>query len=338
MNKRIILFLLPMIFCQLSFSQDIHFSQFYNSPLILNPALTGNSDCLIRLGGNYRNQWSSVTVPYKTFSFFADCKLDPRFLGRTWFGVGASFYNDVAGDGNLSTTDAAFCFSFNMPLSKKNKIIMSIGATVEYMSKTVKLGSFYFDNQWNGSGFDPSISSNEPFASDKFNHLDFDVGMLLHGETRKGFSYHFGSVLNHISMPREHFTGSMSKLGWKIVAHGGVNAEISRTMVISPKIYFSYQDGAKEILFGTNFSKKYTKKSKLLFGIWYRWSGDIIGTLGFDLSGFQLMLSYDANISKLKVATKSFGGFEVSLIKTFLCGNKSFFKKQKGKIQNCPIF
>lgn len=326
-----------LIFSQFSFSQDIHFSQFYNSPLILNPALTGNSDCLIRLGANYRNQWSSITEAYKTFSFFADCKLDPRFLGRTWFGVGTSLYNDVAGDGNLSTTDAALCFSFNMPLSKKDKVIMSIGGTMEYMSKKVNLGSFYFDNQWNGSGFDPSISSNDPFATNKFNHLDFDVGILLHGETKKGFSYHFGSVLNHISMPREHFTGYRSTLGLKIVAHGGVNAEISRTMAISPKIYFSYQDGAKEILFGTNFSKKYSKKSKLLFGIWYRWSGDIIGLLGYELSGFQLMLSYDANISKLSAVTKTFGGFEISLIKTFLCG-KSFFKKQKGEIKNCPSF
>jgi len=338
MRKAIILFIISLICIQNSFSQDIHFSQFYNAPLILNPALTGNSSCLLRLGTNYRNQWSSITVPYKTFSFFADCKLNPKFLGRSWIGAGASFYNDVAGDGNLSTTDAALCFSFNMPLSKENKVIMSIGGTVEYMSKKVTLNSFYFDNQWNGSGFDPSISSDESFANGNFNHLDFDIGVLLHGEIHKGFSYHFGSVLNHISSPGEHFNTNGNDLGWKMVAHGGVTAAISPSMIISPKIYFSYQDGAKEALFGANFSKKYATKSKLLFGLWYRWSGDIIGTLGYEFSGLQLMLSYDANLSKLTAATKSFGVIEISLIKTFLCGKKSFFNTQKRIIKNCPSF
>lgn len=337
MKKRFLLIIIVIINALFSNSQDIHFSQFYNSPLILNPALTGNSNCLIRLGGNYRNQWSSITIPYKTYSFFADVKLDPPFLGRTWFGVGGYFYNDVAGDGNLSATDAAFCFSFNMPLSKRNTVLMSIGGSIEYMTKKVNISALYFDNQWNGQLFDPNISNNESFATRTFSHLDYDVGILIHGETRKGFAYHFGGVLNHISMPREDFTKFSSDLGWKIVAHGGINANLTRKLTISPKVYFSYQDGAKEIIFGTNLTKKFTI-NKLIFGLWYRWTGDIIGVLGFDIAKFQFMFSYDANLSKLSIATKSFGGFEISLIKTFLCGKKSFFKRQKGGKVSCPIF
>ena len=41
-------------------SQDIHFSQFYMSPLNLNPAMTGVMNGNIRLTGNYWNQWASV--------------------------------------------------------------------------------------------------------------------------------------------------------------------------------------------------------------------------------------------------------------------------------------
>lgn len=337
MVKRFILTLFISALTILSFAQDIHFSQFYNSPLILNPALTGNSNCLVRLGGNFRSQWSSISTPYKTFSFFADVKLDPPFLKRTWLGVGGYFYKDIAGDGNLSTTDAAFTFSFNMPLSKRSTVIMSIGGTIAYMSKKVTLSSFTFDNQWNGTTFDRTLSSNESFVTPTFNHVDFSVGMLLHGETRKAFSYHIGGVFNHASMPKEDFTRFNATLPWQVVAHAGINVNLSRKFIMSPKVLFTLQGGAKEIVFGTNFSKKFAV-NKILFGIWYRWSGDVIGTLGLDIAKFQLMFSYDANISKLTSATKSFGGFEISLIKTFLCGKKSFFKRRKGGSADCPSF
>jgi type IX secretion system PorP/SprF family membrane protein len=337
MIKKALLIFVFSILGIFSFAQDLHFSQFYNSPLILNPALTGNSGCLVRLGGNYRSQWSSITTPYKTFSFFADVKLDPPFLGRKWIGLGGYFYKDIAGDGNLSTTDAAFTVSFNMPLSKKSTVIMSIGATIAYMAKKVNLQSFYFDNQWTGLAFDPSIPSNESFLTSKYSHADFSVGMLLSGENRKGFSYHIGGVFNHASMPKEYFISFNNLLPWQIVAHAGINVNLSRKFVMSPKAYFSLQAGAKEILFGTNFTKKFSA-NKILFGIWYRWSGDVIGTLGFDIAKFQFMFSYDANISKLTSATKSFGGFEVTLIKTFLCGKKSFFKRRKGGSVDCPSF
>ena len=49
-------------------SQDLHFSQFMNSPLLINPANTGFiPDGDFRLGANYRNQWASVSAfPYKS--------------------------------------------------------------------------------------------------------------------------------------------------------------------------------------------------------------------------------------------------------------------------------
>src|ERR1044072_8988636 len=63
------LFLVPS-----AFAQDLHFSQFMNSPLLTNPANTGFIPAAdYRLGMNYRNQWSSImTVPYKTMSAYGD--------------------------------------------------------------------------------------------------------------------------------------------------------------------------------------------------------------------------------------------------------------------------
>ena len=48
-------------------AQDLHFSQFFNSPLTTNPANTGFiPDANYRVGINYRSQWTSVPAPYTT--------------------------------------------------------------------------------------------------------------------------------------------------------------------------------------------------------------------------------------------------------------------------------
>src|SRR6266498_4617168 len=82
-----------------TFSQDLHFSQFMNSPLLTNPANTGfipQAD--YRLGINYRNQWSAImTVPYKTMSAFGDVQVFRNRIETGWMGLGGVILHDVAG-------------------------------------------------------------------------------------------------------------------------------------------------------------------------------------------------------------------------------------------------
>src|ERR671917_454749 len=71
-TKQFIIILFSIFLVQDGYSQDLHFSQWFNSPLTTNPANTGFiPDADYRVGANYRNQWSSVmTVPYKTMSAY----------------------------------------------------------------------------------------------------------------------------------------------------------------------------------------------------------------------------------------------------------------------------
>ncbi len=58
-------------------AQDIHFTQIYMSPLTLNPAMAGaifKKQALI----NYKDQWSSITTPYKTFAASYDMRLNKK--------------------------------------------------------------------------------------------------------------------------------------------------------------------------------------------------------------------------------------------------------------------
>ena len=89
-SKKIIVLFAACALCLVPFAQDLHFSQFMNSPLTTNPANTGFiPDGDYRLGINYRNQWSSImAVPYKTMSAFGDAQLMQNQSNTGWLGVG----------------------------------------------------------------------------------------------------------------------------------------------------------------------------------------------------------------------------------------------------------
>jgi len=112
--KSILLFIV-IVNGQLSFGQDIHFSQFNNSPLNLNPGLTGSFIGDIRLVANLRNQWSSVTTPYSTYGL----TVDANTILNTPFNVGIGFYNDKAGDSDFSTLQISPSISYTIFVSGK---------------------------------------------------------------------------------------------------------------------------------------------------------------------------------------------------------------------------
>ena len=103
--------ILILAVCSLPFAvslqaQDLHFSQFFNSPLTTNPANTGFiPDADFRVGGTYRSQWNSILgSPYKTTSVFADAQVFRNRLENGWLGIGAVLLYDQAGSGNLRST------------------------------------------------------------------------------------------------------------------------------------------------------------------------------------------------------------------------------------------
>src|SRR5207342_2416228 len=89
-----------------AFSQDLHFSQWFNSPLTTNPANTGFiPDADYRIGANYRSQYVNIlSQPYKTFSIYGDAQVFRKKLDNAWMGVGGVILRDAAGSGNLTST------------------------------------------------------------------------------------------------------------------------------------------------------------------------------------------------------------------------------------------
>src|SRR5437868_9753664 len=80
--------------------QDPHFSQFFASPLTLNPAFTGKFNGSFRVTGNYRNQWPEINKAFTTTTASVDFHiLDNKIDFTDNFGVGLMAYSDASANG-----------------------------------------------------------------------------------------------------------------------------------------------------------------------------------------------------------------------------------------------
>jgi type IX secretion system PorP/SprF family membrane protein len=144
-KRKILLFILLQI--QAIFylhAQDLHFSQFFNSPLSTNPANTGFiPDADYRLGAHYRNQFSSImTVPYQTTSIFGDAQLFRDKLENGWLGVGGLLLNDVAGSGSLRSTKIYGSVAYHQMLGSSS--LVSAGFNVGWANKRIDVSKLKF--------------------------------------------------------------------------------------------------------------------------------------------------------------------------------------------------
>src|SRR5687767_5954792 len=154
-----------LVLLSFSFAQDLHFSQFFNSPLSTNPANTGFiPDADYRIGANYRNQYVNVlSVPYKTISVYGDAQLLRNKLETGWLGLGGLILRDVAGSGNLTSTKVYGSLAYHQMLGYSS--LLSAGFNVGWANKTVDLTRLKFPDQFNKSTgfFDAAIPTSVVF-------------------------------------------------------------------------------------------------------------------------------------------------------------------------------
>src|SRR5215813_8320278 len=142
--KSVLLAVVSLSVVTCAFTQDLHFSQFMNSPLLTNPANTGfipQAD--YRLGVNYRNQWSSImTVPYKTMSAWGDVQAFRDRMENGWLGLGGVILHDVAGSGNLTSTKVYGSVAYHQMINSGS--LVSAGFNVGWANKQINVRNLSF--------------------------------------------------------------------------------------------------------------------------------------------------------------------------------------------------
>src|SRR4028118_1209504 len=112
------------IFCFLillaeAHAQDPHFSQFFASPLTLNPALTGKFDGNLRVAGNYRNQWPTINRAFTTSAVSVDFPImTERIAENDRLAMGIMGYTDQQADGALKNNFGSLTIAYHKGLDE----------------------------------------------------------------------------------------------------------------------------------------------------------------------------------------------------------------------------
>jgi type IX secretion system PorP/SprF family membrane protein len=320
-------------------AQDIHFSQFYASPLNLNPALTGVMNCNGRLSLNYRDQWSSVLrdKAFSTYNLSYDGKIP---VGRyDYIGLGGTVWGDKAGSLGFKTTQAKLSFSYAKKMGgyRKSAQYLVLGADVSGSQRGIDFTDARWGSQNDGGVFNPNIASFETrFSRTSFWVPDVTAGLMWFSVIDENSNYYIGGAYGHINRANQSFTPDINvPIFSKFTIHAGGEFEITNGLSLLPGAVVLLQGPSMEMNFGSNVKFKLGSSRQdneaLQFGAWLRLSNKLesgthadalIFCSRFDYNEFSLGLSYDVNTSALSTASHSNGGFEFSLVYK-LCGKES---------------
>jgi type IX secretion system PorP/SprF family membrane protein len=304
-------------------AQDLHFSQYFNTPLLVNPANTGFApDVDWRAGINYRNQWSNISNnPYKTMSIWGDAQLFNNRFENGWLGVGGAILHDVAGSGELSATRFFGSVAYHQLLGFSS--LLSAGFNIGWITKKIDPTKLTFDNQWNGKFFDITIPSGETFAYNQVGYFDLQAGLNYAYFPNENTYLNAGFSASHINRPTESFfTSGMvdAKLDVRYTVFGNAAFKLNEQWIINPNIYYSRMGNTNEVVLGMNANYNLSGDGvmQLIGGAYYRSSDAIIPMVGYQWKDFKITINYDATVSSLSSYNQSRGAYELSLVKTGL--------------------
>ncbi len=321
-------------------AQDLHFSQFFNSPLSTNPANTGFiPDADYRIGAHYRNQWSTVmTAPYKTISVFADAQVFRDRLDNGWLGLGALVLNDKAGAGSLTSTKIYGSVAYHQMLGLSS--LVSAGFNIGWANKRINPTKLTFPDQFDGKFFDGtriSEAKNNVLINSSASYLDIHAGMNYAYFPDENVYINAGYSIQHVNRPRETFFNDQTDQGLIPMRHTGfVNAilKLNDRVIVNPNAYFSTQVKSRELVVGinANYNLSEAGEKQLLAGLYYRLGDAIAPMVGVQVNNIQFAFSYDVTLSGLRNYNGYRGASEFSIIK------KGFYPDNVDRQSLCPTF
>ena len=314
--KSMVLVIFVMLLHAQTFAQDLHFSQFFNSPLSTNPANTGFIPAAdYRLGAHYREQWASIPVPYKTISIFGDFQfLRDRFRSG-WMGLGGMILQDVAGTGNLRSTKAYASVAYHQMLGSTG--LLSAGFNLGYAGKQIAADKLTFDNQWNGRFFDGATPSGEIFQSNAIGYFDLQAGLNYAYFPSDRVYLHAGFSMHHLNKPQETFFASTpnydNTISPRSIFFADAVVKLNNRVILTPSIYYSQQAKASEFVGGLqlNYNVVGAGDQQLIGAMFFRPGDAYIPMIGYQWKSFKFMFSYDVSNSPLKYFNNSRGASEM---------------------------
>ncbi len=333
---QVVLFAFSIFHAQFSMAQDIHFSNWNMSPLNLNPAQTGMFEGDGRLIFNYRSQWKSVQVPYKTFSFAGDFNLNKSLIKGTGEALGVIFNHDASGDGKYTITDFKVPFNHKFSFRKDSGLTLAFGVLAGVSNVKVDPNKLSYDKQWDGDAYNGSLNNGETFSLLSKTFADISLGTVIQKKFNQKWMVNAGYGVSHINKPNISFYNTSGiTLKPKHNESLQLKYSFSNTASVMLEYYGNQQQQFRENLVGLSYYYTVQPKTGTTVNIgFFNRAGDaMITTLGLQHNNMRLQGSYDYNYSQFKKATNGKGAFEISFI--YIYAKPKVFVP---KTRVCPIY
>jgi len=307
-------------------AQDFHFSQFYASPLTLNPALTGNFNGFYRVTGIYRNQWPGLTQnkpAFSTPSISLDFSLLKEKLKHGSLGVGLVFVNDQQNGKTFNVNHILGSIAYNMGFGSRNQFQLGVGLQGGILTNKVDFAKLEFAEGYTFNGgtytYDQAQSGESLGTGGKMKG-EFNAGIFGKIEFKQGMRYYMGYSFNNATHYKSSYllnSIDQFRIPFRHTLHGGFEFEIKDAAVLIPGYLFQSEAKATETNFGLTAGihvKKDTdpyNRATLYIGLWNRLNKSnytLIPKVGFEWKGFRAGFAYDAALTQQYSDSKSIGG------------------------------
>lgn len=308
-----------LIYCLVCFefisqAQDIHFSQFFEAPLLRNPSLAGIFTGDVRVQAVYRDQWNSVTNAYRSGSLNGEYKM-PVGKGDDFMTLGMQMLFDRAGTISWTTTEVLPALNFHKSLSNDHNRYLSLGFMGGLVQKRLDRSKITTNSQYDGLG------DGETFPRSQYSFLDGSVGMSFNSDLNDNpaNNLYFGVAYHHFNRPHNSFYRNSSiELNPKWVYSAGIKFGVTDYSYLTIQADHSSQGSFSETIAGAMYGIKIGNDPDMPLytlhgGAFLRWNDALIPVIKLDYNPFSFSLSYDVNISQLRTSSYGRGGFEIGI-------------------------
>lgn len=293
--------------------QDIHFSQFFEAPLLRNPSLAGLFEGDVRAQAVYRDQWNSITNAYRTGSVNAEYKMPVK--GNDYMTVGMQMLYDKAGTVGWTSAHLLPAMNYHKSLSDDYNRYLSLGFMAGPVQRRIDRSKMTTNESYEGRG------DGETFPRAQYTYIDASVGMSFNAQLNENPADNFfiGAAYHHFTRPKTSFYQSQQvELAPSWVASAGVRFGVTPVSYITLQGDYMLQNGSQSMIAGALYGIKIGPEDDnpiytIHGGAFLRWNDAFIPVIKLDYHPFSVSFSYDANISKLRTSTFGRGGFELGV-------------------------
>ncbi|MFZ4561089.1 MAG: PorP/SprF family type IX secretion system membrane protein [Saprospiraceae bacterium] len=312
-------------------AQDIHFTQFYAAPMNISPALTGIFAGESRLMTNFRSQWHSVPVDFRTLTLAAEMKLINPNANRRFFSLGMDFNYDQGGISRLNFTNLSVTGTYTQRLS--DRFYATFGAQLGAAQRRFRDNGLVFDTQYDPAtgAVDPSLPTQEDFSNRRNFYMDLNTGLNLRFQTRvdnrlvdnleKRTKVDAGVGIYHLNTPLQNFIeDDMDDISLPIRFTPYVLAtiQVSDNLDIVYNTMLQFQGTYRQWLNGVgarlHLNRQPGKQLSVQFVGNYRsydFAEALAPAMEVSYNNWRVGFSYDVNVSEFSIATRNRSGPEV---------------------------